>query len=142
MIALAKPLIKGRRKSKTLNPASVTSNELYALRRLSKLPRHWRPSWRGQCEGSKGKVCPYVSCKHHLYLDVDPHTGSIKLNFPDLEVWDLEYCCVLDVAEQGGWTLEEAGAAMNLTRERARQLELEGLKRLRQERRNLKRFIK
>jgi hypothetical protein len=27
--------------------------------------------------------CPFVSCKHHLYLDVNERTGAIKLNFPD-----------------------------------------------------------
>jgi Sigma-70, region 4 len=149
MVAVAKPEDKGGRKSKTLNPASVTKFELYALRRLAELPRHWRPAWRGQCrlgpkgkQGAGGKVCPYVSCKHHLYLDVDPRTGSIKLNFPDLEVWEMEHCCVLDVADDGGWTLEHVGDAMNLTRERARQLELRCLEKLREEEEELSQFIK
>ena len=42
----------------------------------------------------------FVSCKHHLYLDVNPATGSIKLNFPDKEIWELEHTCALDVAER------------------------------------------
>ena len=29
------------------------------------------------------RPCPWVACKHHLYLDVNPETGSIKMNFPD-----------------------------------------------------------
>ena len=72
----------------------------------------------------------FVSCKHHLYLDVNPQTGSIKLNFPDKEVWDLSETCALDVAERGGMTLEEVGEILNLTRERVRQLEATGLQKL------------
>jgi hypothetical protein len=67
-----------------------------------------------------------VSCKHHLYLDVDPDTGSIKLNLPHLAPDELEETCALDVAERGGVTLEEVGAILNLTRERVRQIECRG----------------
>jgi hypothetical protein len=73
----------------------------------------------------------FISCKHHLYLDVNPGTGSIKLNFPDKEVWELEETCALDVADRGGITLEEVGSIMNLTRERIRQVETRGLLKLR-----------
>src|SRR5260370_42535074 len=73
----------------------------------------------------------FVSCKHNLYLDVNPETGSIKLNFPDKEIWELQYTCALDVAEQGGITLEEGGEIMNLTRERIRQVETRRLLKLR-----------
>jgi len=68
-----------------------------------------------------------VSCKHHLYLDVNPETGSIKLNFPDLEVWEMKETCSLDVADRTGATLEEVGEILNLTRERIRQVEVRGL---------------
>lgn len=85
-----------------------------------------RPETRAECrEGPR--PCPHVSCKHHLYLDVSPRTGAIKLNFPDLEVWELAVSCALDVADQGGSTLEDVGAIMNLTRERIRQLEIAAL---------------
>lgn len=73
------------------------------------------------------RPCPWVSCKFHLYLDVNPETGSITINFPDLEPWELRDTCALDVAERGGTTLEEVGEIMNLTRERIRQLEVRGL---------------
>jgi DNA-directed RNA polymerase sigma subunit (sigma70/sigma32) len=62
---------------------------------------------------------------------VNPSTGSIKLNFPDKEVWELEETCALDVADRGGITLEEVGTIMNLTRERIRQVETRGLLKLR-----------
>jgi ParB-like chromosome segregation protein Spo0J len=71
-----------------------------------------------------------VSCRHHLYLDVSPQTGAIKLNFPDLEVWEMAISCALDVADDGGVTLEDVGSIMNLTRERIRQMEIKALSRL------------
>jgi hypothetical protein len=61
---------------------------------------------------------------------VNPETGSIKLNFPDLEVWEMPETCALDVAERGGITLEEVGEILNLTRERIRQVEVHGLEKL------------
>ena len=73
------------------------------------------------------RPCPFVSCSHHLYLDVNPETGAIKLNFPHLEVWEMAETCSLDVADRGGITLEEVGAILNLTRERIRQVEVRGL---------------
>jgi len=76
------------------------------------------------------RPCLYVSCRHHLYLDVNTQTGSVKFNFPDKEVWELEETCALDVAERGGITLEEVGKIMNLTRERIRQIEIIGLKKI------------
>lgn len=88
-----------------------------------------RPRRRGDCEGHE-RPCPYVSCKHHLYLDVNERTGSVKLNFPDLEVWEMSETCALDIADRGGITLEEVGDIMNLTRERIRQLETRGLAKL------------
>lgn len=91
---------------------------------------HPRPQTRAECaEGDR--PCPYVSCRHHLYLDVSPRTGAIKLNFPNLEIDDMPETCVLDIAERGGATLEEVGALMNLTRERARQIETSALYQLR-----------
>jgi hypothetical protein len=71
-----------------------------------------------------------VACKHHLFIDVSPRTGAIKLNFPDLEVWDMGESCALDVADRGGTTLEDVGAIMNLTRERIRQVEVKALAKL------------
>jgi hypothetical protein len=88
-----------------------------------------RPRTRAECRCME-RPCPFVGCKHHLYLDVSPR-GGIKFNFPDLEVWEMQETCALDVAERpGGVTLEEVGAIMNLTRERIRQLEAIGLQRL------------
>lgn len=88
-----------------------------------------RPQNRGECLAGPNaqRPCPWVSCKHHLHLDVNEHTGSIKYNFPDLAVEELPETCSLDVADRNGITLEDVGAIMNLTRERIRQIEMRGL---------------
>jgi hypothetical protein len=64
-------------------------------------------------------------------VDANPRTGSVKMNFPDKELWELGDTCALDVADRGGITLEEVGVIMDLTRERVRQLETRGLTKLR-----------
>ncbi len=89
-----------------------------------------RPRTRADC-GAEARPCPWVACKHHLYLDINPETGSIKINFPDLEPWELKHTCALDVADTGSKTLDEIGEITNLTRERIRQVEVRGLVKLR-----------
>ncbi len=96
---------------------------------ISEINKH-RPRTRADCINTE-RPCLYVSCKYNLFLDVNPETGSVKLNFPDKEIWELEHTCALDVAEKGGITLEEVGDIMNLTRERIRQVETRGLQKLR-----------
>lgn len=88
-----------------------------------------RPRTRSEC-ATGPRPCIFVSCKYHLYLDVNPKTGSVKINFPDKELWELADTCALDVADRGGITLEEVGAIMNLTRERVRQVETRGITRM------------
>src|SRR5690606_13386704 len=82
-----------------------------------------RPKVRGDCAGGE-RPCPFVSCKYHLYLDVTP-AGSVKINFPDLEVWELPETCALDVADverKNPLEVEKIADLMNLTRERIRQI--------------------
>lgn len=88
-----------------------------------------RPRTRGECENGV-RPCPFVSCRYHLYLDVDRKNGSIKIVYPDLEIEDLRESCALDVADRGGATLEETGAIANVTRERIRQIENKALDRV------------
>ncbi len=80
-----------------------------------------RPVCRADCKGAS-RPCPWVSCRYHLYLDINEGTGTIKFNFPELEIWELEHTCALDLAEARDLTYEEVGQALNLTRERIRQL--------------------
>lgn len=60
------------------------------------------PTVRRQCQGVP-RPCPFVSCRHHNYLDVNLETGTITLNFPEIEPWEMEPAksCSLDVANGG-----------------------------------------
>ncbi len=123
---------KGLRRSKTIALKRLTDEERAETERVLAEIEDTRPTSRQDCRTAE-RPCPFVSCKYHLYLDVNSHTGSIKLNFPDLEVWELSETCSLDVADRGGITLEEVGELLNLTRERIRQVESVGLEKLRTE---------
>jgi hypothetical protein len=117
-------------RARTISVKRMTKRELELGRALyPDLEDVVRPVTRNDCvQGAR--PCPFVSCKHHLYLDVSARTGAIKLNFPDIEVWGMSESCALDVSDRGGTTLEEVGAIMNLTRERIRQVEVKGLAKL------------
>jgi hypothetical protein len=119
-----------RPRSKTIAMKRLTREELRIGALLYPPVDVPRPQTRSECH-QQHRPCPWVACKHHLYLDVNPETGSIKINFPDLEPWELQDTCALDVAERGGITLEEVGEIMNLTRERIRQVEVRGLRKIR-----------
>jgi hypothetical protein len=123
---------EGRIRSKTIAGKRLTREE----RRLAQLivyPEDIdKPETRAHCQGMP-RPCPFVSCAHHLYLDVNPESGAIKLNFPHLEVWEMKETCALDVADKGGITLEEVGEILNLTRERIRQVEVRGLSKMREQ---------
>jgi hypothetical protein len=114
-------------RARTISVKRMTKRELELGRLLyPEMDDIERPESRADCAAG-ARPCPFVSCKHHLYLDVSARTGAIKLNFPDLEVWEMTETCALDIADRGGTTLEEVGAIMNLTRERIRQVEVKGL---------------
>jgi hypothetical protein len=91
----------------------------------------WRPTTRGQCENQM-RPCPFVMCRHHLFVDERPN-GGLKFPFGQkLNALDtMPYTCSLDACEQGGMTLEEVALATNITRERVRQVEVMALMKLR-----------
>jgi hypothetical protein len=123
---------RDRVRARTISIKRLSKRELERGRQLYPETGYPRPVTRADCTQGEfaDRPCPFVSCKYHLYLDVSERTGAIKLNFPDLEVWELPESCALDIADRGGITLEEVGAIMNLTRERIRQLETKGLAKL------------
>jgi hypothetical protein len=127
------PSRDGRFRSKTIAPKRLTRDEKRLALSLVYPEGVDRPKSRADCQQMQ-RPCPFVSCEHHLYLDVNPESGAIKLNFPHLEVWEMAETCALDVADRGGITLEEVGAILNLTRERIRQVEVRGLTKIRVER--------
>lgn len=128
----------------TLSPRRVSKRRLALLMEQAAIEVHEkRPTTRGECLTME-RPCPYVSCKHHLYLEVRKN-GTIALNFPDLEVWELIDTCALDVAEEtelgdssrpsgngegDGVTMERVGLVLNMTRERVRQIEERALETL------------
>jgi hypothetical protein len=81
-------------------------------------------TWGGCVERGLGTEhpCPFVSCKHHLAVDVNPQLGSIKTTHPGEDL-DAHETCSLALSERGGMTLEAVSEVMNLTRERIRQIE-------------------
>lgn len=93
-----------------------------AIGRLLWPERPQRPRTRAECRDAV-RPCPWVGCKHHLYLDVNDG-GNLRFTRPGVEVWDMPESCSLDVAEYGGETLERVGELMGYTRERCRQVEV------------------
>jgi hypothetical protein len=131
--AITREQRRSRRKreirARTISVKRMTKRELEIGRMLYPETDYYKPRTRVECIDGP-RPCPYVSCQHHLFLDVSARTGAIKLNFPDLEVWEMNETCALDVADRGGTTLEDVGAIMNLTRERIRQVEVKALAKL------------
>ncbi len=120
-------------RARTISVKRMTKRELELGKLLYPENDYEKPNKREECTSTEvgtERPCPFVSCQYHLYLDVSPRTGAIKLNFPDLEVWEMNESCALDVADRGGTTLEDVGAIMNLTRERIRQVEVRALAKL------------
>ena len=120
----------------SLSNKRATKSELRVLRVLNEemYPDDIeKPRTRAACIGG-ARPCPWVSCAHHLYLDVDVETGALHLNHPSVEVEDMRDSCALDVADRGGETLESVGSLMNLTRERIRQIQALVTDRLRKRR--------
>ncbi|MDB4986783.1 MAG: DNA-binding protein AsgB [Myxococcaceae bacterium] len=120
---------RSRARARTISIRRLSKTELNLGRMMYPEEQYWRPESRGECADME-RPCPFVSCKYHLYIDVHPVRGSIKINFPDIEVWEMTDTCALDIADRGGITLEEVGEIMNLTRERVRQVETQGLAKL------------
>lgn len=93
---------------------------------------YWRPTTRDDCANVQ-RPCPYVACRHNLYLDISPCGENLRFYNAGLEPWDIlpTASCSLDLADRGRMTLEDIGAAMGVTRERSRQMENTALAKMR-----------
>ncbi len=116
---------EGRRgavaRPRTISSPRLSPEEVAAGKELVDWMEHHRPRSREDCRDGP-RPCPFVGCRYHLYLDVKPGSRAIKLNFPDRPPWEIPFTCALDIAEHGRQTLADVGAAINLTRERVRQV--------------------
>ena len=98
--------------------------------RAHAIDEDWRPRTRGDCDRVP-RPCPYVACRHHLYLDVHS-PRRIRPMFPGLEPEELPESCSLDLAERGGMTLGEVGELLGgVSRERIRQIQTVACRKLR-----------
>lgn len=120
--------IYGAPSGKTLHPDRGNASDLEVGALVYPEAAPALPRTRAECPTER--PCPHVGCRHHLFLEVNK-TGSVRFNHPDLEVWDLQESCALDVAERGGETMEAVGEVLGVTRERVRQIEIAALARLR-----------
>lgn len=121
---------KPRPASKTISIKRLSLEELRIGALLYPERDYWRPLTRGDC-AQVSRPCPYVSCRHHLFLEVRERSGGLRLTEPDREVWEVEKSCSLDRAAQGPAEASEVARLLNLTPERVRQIELRALEKLR-----------
>jgi hypothetical protein len=104
------------------------TKESLLIERLLYPERFGRPRTRADCKDLP-RPCPFVGCQFNLYLDISHRSGAIRWNY-DCEPWEMVSSCALDVADEGGVTLEETGQHLGLTRERVRQVEVAALAKL------------
>lgn len=137
------PKAPKRRRPYTIALRDIPKRDLERGWMLYPETEYERPHARSECIAGPHaqRPCPFVSCKHHLYLDVDDCNGSIKVNFPVAVEEDgledvatalelMPETCALDVAATGDAALEEVGANLNLVRESVRKIELAAFKKL------------
>lgn len=95
-------------------------------------PPYWRPRVRGECVDGP-RPCPYVGCRYHLFTDT-LQKGSLRLQGKGTidDLLAMAQTCALDVADEGGATLDAIGLLMTVHRERIRQIEKAALRKLRQ----------
>lgn len=142
---LERERLRSTRKGIGLGESKITENLKHVSNNEREEARRWlpvydeyadqRPKTRGDCVDAP-RPCPWISCRHHLYLEVKT-TGVTKdvaiiMNFPDVAPEDVppDRSCALDVADQGGATLEDVGRLTNLTRERMRQVQARAILKL------------
>ena len=109
----ASSVVRGASGTCALAPSASSADQARARDRALAVPRtdYWEPKNRAECaEGPR--PCPCLLQAPSVHRCVAAYR-AIKLNFPDLEVWDLGESCALDVADKHGTTLEDVGAIMN-----------------------------
>jgi hypothetical protein len=83
-----------------------------------------RPLTWGECDG-RVRPCPFVTCRHHLLLDIGEDGRLLKAHDFDEQDADsiaealreMDETCSLDVAARGGMTSRAVGELLGLCRE-------------------------
>ena len=71
-------------RAKTISVKRMTKRELELGRMLyPDVEDVQKPRTREECTNGE-RPCAFVSCKHHLYLDVSARTGAIMMNGPSI----------------------------------------------------------
>lgn len=98
-----------------------------------------RPLTRADCQPGGDhhhRPCPYVSCIHNLFLDVDDETGEI-IGDPDADPWEVDpdNSCSLDVVDEfpNGIFIEEISERLQGQIDQMRDAETKVLERLQEE---------
>lgn len=90
-----------------------------------------RPRTRGDCVNGP-RPCPWVACRHHLWLDVD-RRGFIQAGSRGTDIaclTTMPETCALDVADAGGTTVDHIALLYGVSTSRIGQLIQAGLRRL------------
>jgi len=91
---------------------------------MVKAGRHLRvlPETRGDCPTAR--PCPFVTCRHHLLLDIGEDGRLLKArDFDEHDesvvdvLCEMDETCALDVAGRGGITAREVGVMVGICRE-------------------------
>lgn len=96
-----------------------------------------RPRTRADCVHAE-RPCPWIGCRYHLFDELAPRLLMVPRDQlrdePDERLlnvlFGMEYSCSLDWAAKGPNTLDRIGGMFGVTRERIRQIQDKGLKRL------------
>lgn len=85
---------------------------------------HTPPTRRADCLAggcNELRPCPWVRCRYHLW-----HVQT-SWRTHQRAPWEMDDTCALDIADEGGASLERIGAALGYSRARAEQLEKEAI---------------
>lgn len=98
------------------------------------------PRTRGECK-DEPRPCPYVTCRHHLLLDI-ARDGRLYVT-RDMDEADedsvgdaleqMPQTCALDVADRGGMFEEDVAGLLNLTRTHIADIETAAKRKIRRD---------
>ena len=90
-----------------------------------------RPRRRGDCIRAM-RPCPWVSCRYHLFLDVNRRGSIIYRSTSDVaELHGMRYTCALDAADDGGHSERAVGRVIKQTGASVREQAMRALLKLR-----------